>query len=234
MGEMNRSRIEINDGKMQSTRTPDLLQNYMSCRESLDVFRASTVNARDICGLPSTDHLLAQLNEQPQQEQVSKAVYVKHGHMRCQLDEKGDVFAISDDQGHFFMKFHDKWTVTTEGVKGSREVSDVKVSNDGSYSYKDDSGKFSFDKEGRLTEAPAGDGHARKFHYDGQGQLDKIDGRLGHWEKQVNDGKVSWINKDSKTVWEGDFKLNQGILEFHASNGVAWAFTPQGKDVRLN
>ncbi len=240
MGETNSSRFELNESKMQSTRTPDLLGNSMSCKESLDVFRAGTSNAAAMCGLPDGKMLLEQLQPQkcemapkPAEPQVCKAIFKDFGKLHCQLDEKGDIFTINDGKGHHLMKTGNKWSLITDGEKGSKEVTDVHVNKDGSYSYKDAHGKYSYDKDGRLAEAPAGDGHSRKYHYDSQGQLDQIDGRLGHWERQVKDGRVSWVNKTKNIVWQGDFQLNHGTLEFHAANGVQWGFTEQGKDIRL-
>jgi hypothetical protein len=235
MGEYKGGSLEINENKMQSTRTPDLLGTSLSCKESLDVFRANTTNAAEMCGLPSNEHLLSQLKE-PESREVnsSQAIQRDYGHLHCMLDEQGGLYTVSDGHGRFFMKQGDKWSLTIDGEKGSREVKDLQISKDGSYSYKDASGKFSFDKEGRLTEAPAGDGHSRKYHYDKDGHIDQIEGRLGHWERQVKDGHASWINKGTKAVWQGDFKLNNdGTLEFDAASGIAWGFTTHGKDVRI-
>lgn len=234
MGEYKGGSLEINESRMQSTRTPDLLGKSLSCKESLDVFRAGTTNAAELCGLPSNEQLLSQLNESKSQVNSSKAIQREFGHLHCTLDEKGGLYTVNDGHGHFFMKFGDKWSLSIEGEKNSREVKDLQVNKDGSYSYQDASGKFSYDKEGRLTEAPAGDGHSRKYHYDKDGHIDQIEGRLGHWERQVKDGHVSWVNQSTKAVWQGDFKLNNdGTLEFHASNGVAWGFTTHGRDVRI-
>lgn len=237
MGELKGSGLEINESRMQSTRTPDLLGNTMSCKDSLDVFTKNTTNADALCGFPKGDQLLTQLSvpkDTKAPDAVCKAIIERRGDVKCQLDEKGGLFTVDDGHGHYFMNFDGKWSMTTAGIKGCKDVTDLQVNKDGSYSYKDASGKFSYDKQGHLAEAPAGDGHTRKYHYDKDGHIDQIDGRLGHWERQVKDGHVSWVNKDTKAVWQGDFKLNNdGTLEFHANNGIAWGFTTHGKDVRI-
>jgi hypothetical protein len=172
------------------------------------------------------------------------------------IDEHGEMIAVKDKHGDSYTKNSDgKWTKHSEvgNYQTSEVVENLKVdcngklsydynnkekdvhvhydfNADGSWSYVDKFGKFAFDKDVQLVEAPAGEGHSRKFHYT-NGQLDQIDGRLGHWDRMQKDGQVSWVNKDTGAVWAGDFRLNLDMLEFKGQNGAAWTFTPWGTDV---
>lgn len=85
----------------------------------------------------------------------------------------------------------------------------------------------------RPEETADGKGRGRKFQYDDKNQVQEIEGNLGHWERQTNDkGKTVWVNRDSKAVWEGDFKvLGNGDLIFTGHSGVKWRFTRNGKDI---
>ncbi len=85
----------------------------------------------------------------------------------------------------------------------------------------------------RPEETLDGKGRGRKFQYDDKNQVLEIDGNLGHWERQTNDkGKTVWVNRDTKAVWEGDFKVEgSGDLIFKGHSGVTWRFTRRGQDV---
>lgn len=263
------TKLELNDGKMQSSSAPDLLGNTMSSRESLDVIRAGKSQSSATSDyLPQGSQLLDLYafdgssmyknsyqfdsssmdrdvykfdgvnvpGDQSRKEEPKKS-YIQH-HEKCgdldlTIDARGELFGLKDKH-HTFRRFGDEWVEDFEGGKTTKSVGKVEVNKqDGSYSFTNENGKYKYDGQGQLVEAPAGDGQSRKFHYDSNGQLDQIDGRLGHWDRQVINGQISWKNTNG-TVWNGDFKATEAGLEFHADNGVSWGFTAQGKDLRLN
>ena len=164
-----------------------------------------------------------------------KKCYVQHhekaGKLDLTIDARGELFGLKDAH-HTFRKFGDEWFEDLDGGKTSKKIAKVEAHKDGSYSFTNENGKYSYDNKGQLVEAPAGDGHSRKFHYDSNGQVDQIDGRLGHWDRQVINGHVSWKNADGR-VWNGDFKVTEDGLQFNGDNGISWGFTAQGKDLRL-
>ncbi len=286
------TRAELNESKMQSTSTPDLLENSMTSKDSMVAFRADAARSSSSTDkyLPATElsydastkqsHKSAQQfgsaasdkdlykfdgspivdkdlykfdgasiykddykfdgmnvpGEHSQKDAAPKKTYIQHheksGSLDLTIDARGAVFGLKDKH-HTFRKFGDEWFEDIDGGKTSTKIGKVEVNKqDGSYSFTNEIGKYSYDSKGQLVEAPAGDGHTRKFHYDAKGQVDQIDGLLGHWDRQVINGKVSWKNSNG-VVWNGDFKVTEEGLEFRGDNGVAWGFTAQGKDLRL-
>lgn len=286
------TRAELNESKMQSTSTPDLLGNSMTSKDSMVAFRTdaarsssstydylpatelsydastkqshksaqqfgSAASDKDLYkfdGSPIVDKNLYQFDgasiykndykfdgvnapvEHSQKDAAPKKSYIQHheksGSLDLTIDARGELFGLKDKH-HTFRKFGDEWFEDLDGGKTSKNIGKVEVNKqDGSYSFTNENGKYSYDSKGQLVAAPAGDGQTRKFHYDAKGQVDQIDGRLGHWDRQVVNGKVSWKNSNG-VVWNGDFKVTEEGLEFRGDNGVAWGFTAQGKDLRL-
>ncbi len=175
--------------------------------------------------------------DQSHKDAGPKKSYMQHhekwGCLDLTIDARGELFGLKDKH-HTFRKFGDDWYEDLDGGKTSKHIGKVEVNKqDGSYSFTNENGKYRYDSQGQLVEAPAGDGHSRKFHYASNGQLDQIDGRLGHWDRQVINGHVSWKNSNG-VVWNGDFKVTEDGLEFRGENGVGYNFTAQGKDLRLN
>jgi len=222
-------KLELNENKMHSVKAPDLLGNTMCSKESLDVFRRGTVNASAMCDVLPPIQITGDSNKQQSYAQHHE----KFGSLDLIVDAKRELFGFTDGHGNTFTKFDGKWSERIEGEKQAHSIENLKINKDGSYSFTNELGKFSYDSKGQLTEAPAGDGHSRKYHYNEKGELDKIDGRLGHWEREVKDGHVCWVNKNNGAIWKGDFTVKQDMLEFHAENGVTWGFTAQGKDVQV-
>ncbi len=199
---------------------------------------------------------VTQVSERPARQQPhSEKRNTRIGALEYGLDEKGDPITITGTRGEFFYKGSDGKWVQHMPPDRERTVENLLVDNEGNMEFdvvsngykvhhernvdgshsvdsKEYGGKLVYDKNGNLTEAPAGDGHTRKFHYDKDGQLDKIDGRLGQWERKVEQGKVVWVN-DKGVRWEGEMRVNPKTndLEFRGGNGVAWNFTTHGKDV---
>lgn len=187
----------------------------------------------------------------------SEAINKKYGTLEYGYNKQGEHISITGPRGEYFYKgTNGKWVEhmppnrerTVENFKfdkegnmefdvvGKNSISHHKRNADGSHSIDspEHGGKLVYDKNGNLTEAPSGDGHPpRKFHYDKDGKLDQIDGRLGHWDREVKDGKVTWVNKKSGARWEGEMSVNPKTneLEFRGRNGANWNFTTTGKDI---
>jgi hypothetical protein len=241
---------------MASSKSASLVGDEMVCKSFNDIFRKPK-QSDEACFLPSNAALLEQLSDaQSGKPGVCEAPkHEKRGPVDVTSDEYGEMIAVKDSRGNTFTKRSDgKWV--EHGDYGDTTVENLTVDSkgnlsydyngkdththnqwnaDGSYSFDSkDQGKLVYDKDNNVVEAPAGDGHSRKFHYT-NGQLDQIDGRLGHWDRVVKDGQVSWVNKGTKAVWEGDFRVNAGsdALEFRGHNGAAWEFTTTGRDLRL-
>jgi len=252
--------FELNEGKKESVMTPNLLGDSMTCKASLDVFRAGTSNAAELCGLPSNDKLLAQLEDSAKPAHGGRCeapTHEKRGPVEVTKDEYGEVLEVKTGSYTFTKNADGKWTQhQNEGRYKDDVVENFKVDEkgnysfdynndernvhvhheynvDGSFAFTDENGKTAYDKDNNVVEAPSGDGKSRKFHYT-DGQLDQVDGNLGHWDRVVKDGKASWVNKDSGVVWNGDFKMKLDRLEYHGDNGANWEFTPWGTDVRLD
>lgn len=287
------TKVELNESKMQSTSTPDLLGNSMTSKDSMVAFRtdAARTSSSTYDYLPATelsygvsakqshksaqqfdaaapDNNLYKFDGSPvppekdlyqfdgtsiyqnvykfdgvnvpgdasKKDAPLKKCYVQHheksGGLDLTVDARGELFGLKDKH-HTFRKFGDEWFEDIDGGKTTKKIGKVEVNKqDGSYSFTNENGKYSYDSKGQLVEAPAGNGQTRKFHYDANGQVDQIEGRLGHWDRQVINGKVSWKNANG-VVWNGDFKVTEEGLEFRGDNGVSWGFTAQGKDVRL-
>jgi hypothetical protein len=178
----------------------------------------------------------------------------KRGTTEVVSDEHGEIFEVKDNRGHTYSKTSDgKWVghedsdadfklgtvfknlnVDDKGnitYDDNNNINHYERNSDGSGSMTNEFGKTSWDKDDHCIEAPAGPGHSRKYHYT-DGQLDQIDGKLGHWDRVTKDGQVSWVNKDTFAVWDGDFKLElDGELEYKGRNGANWSFTVWGKDI---
>ncbi len=241
---------------MASSKSASLVGDEMVCKSFNDIFRKPK-QSDEACFLPSNTALLKQLSDaQSGKPGVCEAPkHEKRGPVDVTSDEYGEMIAAKDAHGNTFTKRSDgKWTERTKF--GDTVVENLKVDSKGNLSFDnsvqkinsheqwntDDSysieskeqGKLVYDKDHRLAEAPAGDAHTRKFHYT-NGQLDQVDGRLGHWDRVVKNGQVSWVNKETKAVWEGDFTVNPGTdsLEFRGRNGAAWEFTKTGQDHRI-
>jgi hypothetical protein len=235
--------------KADDAKTSSLGGDLMLCKSSTDIYRQQS-STSDLSFLPPSNDLLPRC-EAPTHE--------KRGPVEVTIDEYGEMFEVKDSRGNTYTKAADgKWNRHFEigGYKSDEVVENLKVdcqgnltyeynndeknvhvqyeqNIDGSWRYTNQFGKFVYDKDQQLVEAPAGEGHSRKFHYT-NGVLDQIDGRLGHWDRVNENGKVSWVNKDTGVVWNGDFKMNLELLEFRGQNGSAWAFTPWGTDVNRN
>lgn len=252
------TKFELSEWKNKDSKTSALVGEMLVCKSANDIFRQQS-SANDLCFLPSNKDLLAQLKEAEQAPcggRCEAPTVEKRGSSEVTIDEYGEMFKVKDNHGNTYTKTSDgKWTQHYErgNYKTDEVVENVKVDGkgnisfdynnnqrnvhvhhehnaDGSFSYVNEFGKFVYDKDQQLVEAPAGAGHNRKLHYT-NGQLDQIDGRLGHWDRVQKDGQVSWVNKDSGLVWKGDFKMNLDMLEYKGQNGTAWAFTPWGTDV---
>ena len=247
--------LERSQCKNEEAKTSALLGDMMVCKSSNDVFRLQS-SANDMSFLPSHQDLLSQLSEAPHGPRCEAPTHEKRGPVDVTIDEYGEMIEVKGKNGNTYTKTSDgKWTRHIEGASSKNDdvVENLKVdcqgnlsydynnneknvhvhhedNADGSWSYVNEYGKFVCDKDNQLVEAPAGEGHSRKFHYT-NGQLDQIDGRLGHWDRFEKNGQVSWVNKDTGTVWAGDFKMNGDNLEYTGQNGSAWAFTPWGTDV---
>jgi hypothetical protein len=246
--------FERNQCKNEDAKTSALVGDMLVCRSS-NGFRPQS-SAHDLGFFPSHKDLLAQLSEAPHGPRCEAPTHEKRGPVDVTIDEHGEMFEVKDKNGNTYTKTSDgKWG---RHVQGSSSQTDEVVENlkvdcqgnlsydynnneknvhvhhdynaDGSFTYVNEFGKFVYDKDVQLVEAPAGEGHSRKFHYT-SGQLDQIDGRLGHWDRVQKDGQVSWVNKDTGAVWSGDFKMNLDMLEYKGQDGSAWTFTPWGTDV---
>ncbi|HEY9711935.1 MAG TPA: hypothetical protein V6C72_00620, partial [Chroococcales cyanobacterium] len=225
------------------------------CPASNDILRQQS-STRDLSFLPPGNDLLTQFDEAPHLPRCEAPKHEKRGPVEVTTDEYGEMFEVKDQAGTTYTKNSDgKWTKhykdadpkSDDVVDNFNVGSDGKITYDynnndknvhvhfehnadGSFSYTNEFGKFVYDKDMQLVEAPAGEGRVRKFHYT-NGQLDQIDGVLGHWDRVQKDGQTSWVNKDSGAVWNGDFRLNIDILEYRGQDGAAWGFTPWGTDV---
>ncbi len=184
----------------------------------------------------------------------SKADKSEHrGKYDVTVDDKGEVTSVTISDKHHMYKMPDgKWidrfdgqpdkplenvkidskgNLTIDVIKDG-ELNQFKINVDGSHSRESKEGLFVYDAQHNLLESPSGEGRVRKYHYT-DGQLDQIDGNLGHWDRVVKDGQVSWVNKDSGAVWEGEMGVNdKDELEYRGRNGIAWNFTPSGQDVQ--
>lgn len=241
------SNFERSDRTNADAHTSSLAGDLLLSKSANDIFRQQC-SASDLSLFPPSQDLLCYA-----------PTHEKRGPVDVTLDEYGEMIEVKDTHGNTYSKTADgKWARHFEsgGYKHDDIVENVKVDCDGnlSYDYNDNErnihvhheyradgftshtnefGKFVYDKDQQLIEAPAGEGFSRKFHYT-NGQLDQIDGRLGHWDRVEKDGQVSWVNKDTGAVWEGDFSMSLDMLEFKGRNGAAWAFTPWGTDVNRN
>jgi hypothetical protein len=186
----------------------------------------------------------------------SRSVCEKRGDRAVTVDANGQIESVTMPNGTIMRREKDgNWNaISTDGIEEGPVFKNVKVEKDGTVSYdRNDkhivinndgsgsheimggAGKVSFDKNGRITEAPAGDGRTRKFHYNEKGELDQIDGNLGHWDRQVGkDGKSEWVNRDSGDVWKGEFDINpdNGDVWYTTPDGTQHTFTADGKDIR--
>jgi YD repeat-containing protein len=179
----------------------------------------------------------------------------KRGDLAVDIDSKGEVTSVQTPSGTYRREADGKWNhISKEGIEEGPVFTNVKVEKDGTLSYdrgdrhyhrnpdgsayaeeKDGPGRVYYDKNHRLVEAPAGDGHTRKFHYDENGKLDQIDGKLGHWDRTTGpDGKTQWVNRDNKEVWKGEFDMDPstGDLWYTSHDGTSYTFTADGKDIR--
>ncbi len=251
--------LELNESKKESVQTPQLLGDSMTSRASLDTFRTNVSKVAEACGFPSGDDLMKQLTESAKPGDLPRceAHHEKRGPIEVTKDECGDIFEVKTVNWTFTKGADGKWIQhDNDGIVKDDVVSNVKVDDKGSYSYDynddkrnvhvhiehnadgsnaytDENGRLVYNEKDQVIEAGAGNGRQRKFHYDEKGQLDQIDGNLGHWDRQVKDGHVAWVNKDSGAVWNGDFQMKQDRLQYRGDNGGAWEFTPWGTDIRI-
>lgn len=256
---MNGKGFDSTECTMAAPKNSSLMGDDMVCTSFNDIYKNAN-QSEAACYLPENPKLLKQLADaQAGIPGVCEApTHEKRGPVEVTTDEYGEMFEVKDNNGNTFTKRSDgKWARHTEigTYKSDEVVENVKVDEkgnlsydynrdeddvhvhfeknaDGSHSATNNFGKFAYDKDNQLVEAPSGEGRIRKFHYT-DGQLDQIDGNLGHWDRVQKDGQVSWVNKDSGAVWAGDFRVNiaSNILEYRGQNGAAWAFTPWGTDV---
>jgi hypothetical protein len=239
------------------SKSPSPFCEDMTDKTFNEIFRKQKVE--NSSHLPSADLLIKQLSdaksEAPNGLVCLAPKHEERGNTEVVTDEYGKMFEVKDNRGHTFTKTPDgKWVDRSENDKEHKHdnvVKNVKVddkgnityddnnnakmhyqqNSDGSHSVTNEFGKTSYDKDGNCIEAPAGAGHSRKFHYT-NGQLDQIEGNLGHWDRVTKNGQVSWVNKNSGAVWNGDFKLqSDGELEYSGRNGANWSFTVWGKDI---
>lgn len=252
--------LELNEGKKESVQTPQLLGDTLTSRASHDVFRQSTSNVAEACGFSSNDDLMKQLTEsaKPGDLPQCKAIVEKRGPIEVTKDECGEIVKVKDANFTYIKDTDGKWIQRDNGgrYKDDKSVTNMKVDEkgnvsydynddarnvhvhhehnaDGSMSFTDENGKLTYNEKGQVVEAGSGNGRQRHFHYDEKGQLDQIDGNLGHWDRQVKDGHVSWVNKDSGVVWNGDFKMVLDRLQYRGDDGGAWEFTPWGTDIKI-
>ncbi len=227
-------------------------QDLVSVNETPnDVQVDATSQATDASLYQFADASIRAARQYPRSEQNNLTIgTLEHGY-----DENNNHISISGPGGEYFYKGSDGKWVEHMPPSGERTVENLKFDNDGNMEFDvvgegtvahhkrnadgshsidspEHGGLLAYDKDGNLIQAPAGDGQVRKFHYT-NGQLDQVDGRLGHWDRVEKDGKVSWKNRDTGAVWDGDMKVNPKTneLEFRGRNGVAWNFTTTGKDV---
>lgn len=185
----------------------------------------------------------------------------KRGETDVYLNKQGDIVGIHrmtpNGKDEFWKReANGQWLQIEDGrTVRQPEISNVTVDKNGDIHYRIDKHKLSVvdkkdgmqqiksDETGSTVTYKRGDhhpvattdgkGHGRKFHYDKDGKVDQIDGHLGHWDRRTNSkGETEWVNRDSKAVWKGDFEVHStGDLIFKGQNGVAWKFTPDGKDM---
>jgi hypothetical protein len=254
----NFERTECKSGESGNA-TASLGAELLTCKDAQDVFRQrnSSSASKDFDFLPSGDGLLNQLSAPLHGPRCEAPHTEQRGPVQVTVDEYGEMFAVKSGHDTFTKNSDGKWTRHFESgdYKNDEIVDNVKVDANGklTYDYNDDArnvhvkferntdgswkatnefGTFVYDNQTQLVEAPSGEGRSRKFHYT-NGQLDQIDGNLGHWDRVEKDGEVSWVNRDSGAVWEGDFKMNVDNLEYTGRNGSHWTFTPWGTDVNL-
>jgi hypothetical protein len=173
------------------------------------------------------------------------------------INDQGEITSVTGESGLLFERQPDgKYVMkgqdgnilqTVENMKidglGNMQYDEVKDGKrvhvefnvDGTYVLEDEEhGRIVYDKANNVLETPSGNGRVRKFQYE-NGQLVGIDGNLGHWDRVENNGQVSWKNRDTGAVWEGEFQFNSttSALEYRGRSGARWAFTTDGQDIPL-
>ncbi len=243
--------VEVSPRAQVSTDTTNQVADATSQASDASLYQFADASSNQTSDATSCRFSERAARQYPRSEQNNCTIgALEHGY-----DENNEHISITGPKGEYFYKGTDgKWvehmppsgertvenlTFDQDGNMTFDVVGDGNVAHhvrnaDGSYSINSPEygGTLKYDKDGNLVEAPAGDGKVRTFHY-ANGQLDQIDGRLGHWQRVEKDGKVSWVNEQTKAVWEGEMHVNvkTNDLEFRGRSGVAWNFTTRGQDV---
>lgn len=250
--------FELNESQKESVQTPQLSGgDLLNCKSSVDIVRGNVSNVAETCGFTSDDQLMKQLMDSGKPQRCEAPTHETRGPVEVTKDENGEVFEVKTANWTFTKGEDGKWIQRdNSGLLSENVVTNFQIDDKGNYSYNhdndernshyhvehnadgsmvftDENGRLAYDEKQQVVEAGAGDGRQRKFHYDENGQLDQIDGNLGHWDRQVKDGHISWVNKDSGVVWNGDFKMVLDRLQYRGDDGGAWEFTPWGTDVRI-
>lgn len=256
------SKLERNECVKDGANSSALVGDTLVCKASSDIARKQSSTSDAACFLPDEKQLLAGMNAGPENS-CAAPKHEKRGAVDVTVDDTGSVIEVKSpyNDSTFTKQADGSWTQHHDHplFKGEKDekVDNVKVDCDGklTFDYNDDSrnvhvhyefnadkswaytnefGRFVEDPQGRLIEAPSGEGHSRKFHYDENGKLDQIDGNLGHWDRAEENGKTVWKNRDSGAVWQGDFNVDSisNLLEYRGRDGSAYDFTAWGTDIK--
>lgn len=216
---------------------------------------------QNACFLAPDSLLLNQLYESGLSQNEPQMCYPdrieKRGPLEVSVSDQGEITKITNAAGVTFERLPDgKYAMKDQDGKIMQTVENVKIDGSGNMQYdtmqnskrlhvefntdgsfvleNEETGRIVFDQAGKVVETPSGSGRVRRYQYEGN-QLVGIDGNLGHWDRVEKDGQVSWKNRDTGAVWEGDFSIDwkTHALEYRGRNGGAWTFTTDGQDLPL-